>query len=228
MRQGKLRAERVHRLDELGFVWDLRTTVWEEMFAALVAYRQRHGDFNVPVRWPENTALGTWVDKQRTLFNANRLRKDRVARLDDLGFAWNAHSTAWAEMLAALVAYKQQHGDCNVPQRWPENPALGTWVRTQRAIHAAAKLSVERIQRLDELGFVWDPFTAAWEETFTALVAYKQQHGDCNVPQKWRENPTLGGWVSSLRTKYRTGRLSQERIERLDALGFEWARTRAS
>ena len=108
-----------------------------------------------------------------------------------MGFAWDPQTAAWEETFAALVAYKQQHGDCNVPVQWPENPALGTWVFTQRQSRAAAKLSVERIQRLDELGFAWDPLTAAWEEMFAALVAYKQQHGDCNVPQRWPENPNL-------------------------------------
>ena len=70
MRQGDCPHDRSQRLDDLGFVWDLQDTGWAEMFTALVAYKQQHGDCNVPVRWPENPALGTWVNKQRQLRTA--------------------------------------------------------------------------------------------------------------------------------------------------------------
>ncbi|MBM3773454.1 MAG: helicase, partial [Acidimicrobiia bacterium] len=61
------------------------------------------------------------------------------------------------ERFAELVAYKTQHGDCHVPRGYPENPALGSWVMTQRTAKRAETLSEERIARLDALGCVWDP-----------------------------------------------------------------------
>ena len=38
----------------------------------------------------------------------------------------------WPENFARLAAYKNKHGDCNVPRHWPEDPQLGDWVRRQR------------------------------------------------------------------------------------------------
>ena len=39
---------------------------------------------------------------------------------------------AWEAQLARLAAYKEAHGDCNVPCSWAEDPRLGTWVANQR------------------------------------------------------------------------------------------------
>ncbi|KAL3767079.1 hypothetical protein ACHAW5_005639 [Stephanodiscus triporus] len=37
----------------------------------------------------------------------------------------------WLERLNELKAYKLHHGDTLVPQRYPANPSLGLWVKTQ-------------------------------------------------------------------------------------------------
>jgi hypothetical protein len=77
-----------------------------------------------------------------------------------------------------------------------------------------------------------------FDQEFQKLVEYKNQHGNCNVPVRYKEDRRLGKWVSKLRerktdlskrgeeyevAKSVTGRtLLKERVERLNALGFEW------
>jgi len=58
-------------------------------------------------------------------------------------------------MFAALVTFKAQHGHCNVPHLYSENPPLGVWVGTQRQDYKKDKLSAEHIKRLNALGFRW-------------------------------------------------------------------------
>lgn len=60
-------------------------------------------------------------------------------------------------------------------------------------------MSVQKIKALNDLGFVWAKRKgqAAWNEKFDELVAYKDEHGDCQVPTKFPENPALGRWVST-------------------------------
>ena len=45
-------------------------------------------------------------------------------------------------------------------------------------------MSAERKQRLDAIGFVWDPLESAWEEGFAALTTFKAREGHCRVPQR--------------------------------------------
>ena len=123
-----------------------------------------------------------------------------------------------------LVAYKDIHSDCNVPSTYEPDPQLGRWVNQQRS--RKATLSDERIARLDELDFIWNTRAARWEEMFARLVAYNDVHGDCNVPQSYEPDPLFGFWVS-LQCEFKRRSepsLSEERIARLDKLGFDWGK----
>ena len=221
-REGRLSSERSQRLDELGFAWDPFVSVWDELFAALSAYKHKHGDCNVPREWPNNPKLGKWCAHQRTAYQNSKLPDDRIQKLEELGFAWNSLDAAWEEMFTALKAYKQTYGNCNVTRGWKDNPQLAEWCQRQRNVYKNKKLLPDRLKRLEDIGFAWDPLVANWEEMFAALVNFKQSHGDFKVPKKWDENPTLGDWCQKQRNIYKSNKLSPDRIKRLEDIGFEW------
>jgi hypothetical protein len=148
---------------------------WEVHLARLAAYKAAHGDCNVPRGWAEDPRLGTWVNKQRALKRklgrgepSWGMTAERAARLTALGLAWEgtkAHpnEAEWEAQLARLAAYKAAHGDCNVPWGWPEDPRLGRWVNTQRALkrkldrgEPSRGMTASRAARLTALGLVWD------------------------------------------------------------------------
>lgn len=73
------------------------------------------------------------------------LSKERVQQLEDLGFAWTVrenNADVWERRLGELAQYKDEHGDCLVPQRYPQNPALGTWVNTQVSFRTLLRLQL--------------------------------------------------------------------------------------
>jgi len=125
-------------------------------------------------------------------------------------------------MYAALVAFKEQHKHCRVPTGCPDNPKLGHWVTTQRHVHKNGKLSEKRAALLQDIGFVWDPYVAKWQRMYAALVAFKEETGHSLVPQCHPDNPKLGQWVNTQRTLHRKGKLSDERMALLEAIGFVW------
>jgi Helicase associated domain len=109
-------------------------------------------------------------------------------------------AAAWEEGFLHLKTYEECKGHCRVPARHNENGyPLGQWVGVQRA--NKDDLSAERRQRLDELGFVWNPFAADWEKSFLHLKTYKNREGHCFVPHAYKENGfRLGQWVNVQRT----------------------------
>ncbi|MDC0175566.1 Helicase associated domain protein [Planctomycetaceae bacterium] len=137
-------------------------------------------------------------------------------------------SCTWDEMYGRLAAYKELHGDCNVPQKHVEDGHnLGSWVAQQRMFYNSRTkhLSAQRTERLEDLGFMWDPQEAQWEQMFDLLVAYKEEHGDCHVRETYEvEGTKLGLWVLNQRSalKSRTRKITPQRIEKLTALGFAW------
>ena len=191
------------------------------MFTRLARYKKQAGDCNVPDKWEEVPQLATWIRNQRHRKKSS-VSADHIQRLNALGFEWDPLIAAWEEMFARLGQYKERVGNCNVPARWPEDPRLAHWVDVLRRNRKRGVLSDGRIQRLDALGFEWDPLAAAWEEMFSCFVQFKERHGHCNVPDKWRENAQLGSWVKLQRHLRKRNRLSADRLPRLNTLGFEW------
>ena len=61
------------------------------------------------------------------------------------------------------------------------------------------------------------------------LEEYKTEHGDCNVPTKYKHNTALGRWVSTVRAEFKKfqrgdkkAAIDSERICRLESIGFVW------
>lgn len=91
----------------------------------------------------------------------------------------------------------------------------------------------ERFKQLDELGFTWQfVWTKTFEERIEELKAYKEIHGNCNVPRSFHENPSLGQWCSQMRSMYKANQkgeavkntyiINDYRIEQLETIGFKW------
>ena len=147
---------RMVRLEGLGFAWEPFDGAWEIMFTTLRLYRDKYGHCNVPDGCVEDPKLGAWVGLQRRLEKKGTLSPNRKARLEDLGFIWEARNSVWETMFNQLRRYKEWFGDCNVPQAWKENPPLGMWVHRQRVAEKKGELLPERKARLDALGFEWN------------------------------------------------------------------------
>ncbi|EJK76883.1 hypothetical protein THAOC_01327, partial [Thalassiosira oceanica] len=214
-KQGKLSDERIARLKSIGFCWEPTDAAWMTRFDELAAYKDEHGDCNVP---KGQGRLGIWVSNRRQDFKQGKLSDERIARLEGIGFAWDPLEQEWSDRLDKLTSYKDAHGDCNVPQSQDrlgfgsasnDNPTRKECCRTNvlRGWRALASSGIN--------------FEQEWSERFDELTAYKDEHGDCNVPAK--QGP-LCEWVSRQRKSCKKGTLRQERIELLESIGFEWVR----
>ena len=162
------------------------------------------------------------MGRQRGSYLKGKLSDDRIKLLEEIGFVWDILESQWEEMFEALKEYKNNHDHCNVPATWTENQQLGYWVTVQRRSYKDETLSEDHIKRLEDIGFVWNPLESQWEEMFEALKEYKKKYGDVNVKQKGTENKHLGTWVSAQRKGYNSNLLSEDRIKRLEDIGFVW------
>lgn len=215
----ELTGQQVSLLDEMGFVWDVRMHLWEEGFKYLVAYREEFSNCLVKGGFQyRGYKLGTWVGEQRT--SKDKLKAERISRLDELGFVWEANDHQWEEGIKHLVVYQKEHGDCWVRDKSQySNFGLGSWVSRQRT--RKGKLTGQQVSLLDEIGFVWDVLEYQWEKGFEYLVAYKEEFSHCLVKRDFQyRGYNLGTWVSNHRS--RKERLTAEQVNRLDALGFVW------
>jgi superfamily II DNA or RNA helicase len=218
-RQDNLSPEQKQRLDAIGFVWDIHTGAWEEGFSKLIQFKQREGHCKVSTSFKlDGFKLGAWGDRQRS--TKETMPAERRQRLDDIGFVWDIHTAAWEEGFSKLLQFKTDKGHCKVPRGFKlADFNLGNWVKVQR--FTKETMPAERRQRLDDIGFVWDPYADQWEEGFSNLSAFKEIEGHCRVPVGYKLNGfKLGTWVRNQGTS--KDRMPPERKQRLDDIGFIW------
>jgi DNA-binding TFAR19-related protein (PDSD5 family) len=214
-----LTPERIQRLDEIGFVWDVLTLQWEEGLAVLKQFWEREGHCLVKRGHREDgVRLGIWVGTQRQ--KKDTLTPERIQRLKEIGFVWDPLTQQWEEGFAALTRFKEREGNCSVKHGHKEDGLnLGAWVLNQRTLKDT--LTPERIERLEAIGFVWDQHTQQWEEGLAALERFKEREGHCSVSYLHKEDDLkLGTWVGTQRGHKYT--LTPERFKRLEAIGFVW------
>ncbi len=138
-------------MNNIGFVWNTVTAMWEERYRRLTEWKRVHGHCAVPIAQGE---LGTWVSKQRQLRKRGKLSQEKIDALNNLGFTWSTAEADWEDKFKRLCQWAKERGHASVPFNEGE---LGWWVNTQRQCKRKGKLSLAREERLCSLGFVWNP-----------------------------------------------------------------------
>ena len=128
---------------------------------------------------------------------------------------------SWDFWIGLLQHYKSREGNCRVPILHNEcGYKLGSWVNEQRR-GSRRCLSHEQIQKLDEIGFSWNPRDEDWDLHYKALKDYHSREGHCNVEKNHRENGLyLGPWIQNQRTKIKSGVLNEIRLNMLKEIDF--------
>ncbi len=123
---------------------------------------------------------------------------------------------SWDERFGELLAYKKEHGDLNVPSKYPDG--LGVWAINQRQTEKRGGLAHERKMRLENIGFVWDVYDAQWEKGFSLLKAFSEREGHALVAGLYinEDGFRLGRWVSTQRkVKHKMPLEQQAKLESL-------------
>lgn len=186
--KGSLKKDRDARLVSTGLKWSVLTTnSWTDMMDELRTYvKDKTSDGkpwngNVPTNYrirgntasdgteiDEEKNLGRWINRQRSLFQAGKLKKERQVELEKIGLKWSVLSTAsWQSMYEALCKYVEEkkaldpnHSwDGNVPANHKTNDSppksLGRWVNRQRSAYAKKKLKKDFVDKLESIGLKW-------------------------------------------------------------------------
>lgn len=68
----------------------------------------------------------------------------------------------------------------------------------------------------------------AWKQQFDKLLEYRKTHGNCLVPNRYKQNERLGNWVRTQRAAYKKfvkgepAKITKGRIAQLEKIGFQW------
>ncbi len=157
---GALSVEKQQRLESLpGWSWAAHEDRWEESFTQLRDYVAENGTALVPMSFVwKGFPLGSWINKQRTMYDGGKIDPSRQRRLEELsGWSWDVNDYRWEQGFKYLTEYVAEHGSARVPVGCVvDNYNLGKWVFKQRTNHRNEVLDPERVQRLEALpGWSW-------------------------------------------------------------------------
>jgi len=255
-KNGKLSRDRVAMLEEYGINWE---SVSDERFnrnvKRLKEYWNAYGDLNVPrsYRTANGSRLGEWCANTRIRYEEGELSQERIKILEELGFSWEQPDYFWERGYKHLKEYFERHGNIKVPTKYicDDGYKLGSWLNTQRKVRkgkVSGVLTKEKIDKLDELGMVWDitpvrkpkkqkqvrikkekipkenKYIKNYESMLKEYKKYVTTNNDVLVPLSFvtDDGKKLGKWLARQRNAYRNGRLEEWRIRALEDIGMEW------
>lgn len=249
-RAGELPEECITRLQTLDIALEGVVRVREDSFRMRLAdidrFIKEHGHANIPGKYisvrpnGRRTYLGTWITYIRARAEAGLLSPEHLAALQRRGVRIMLRNpeNLWETGVAALAQFRAREGLDPVTERHCETlpdgteVMLGAWIARNKMRYREGQLAQERIDILRQHGVDLDTKRNFEQEWLTGLDAFRQfavreHHG--LVPAGHKEvlpdgtTVALGNWVSTKRKQFKAGRVPADRIEILEALGFEWS-----
>ncbi len=109
-KKGKLTEEQKQKLTDIGFEWkdasELNAEIWDRTFQELKTYFMQHKS------WPKinEGKLGQWCAAQRVWYkgqskNNSEYPKERIEKLDSIGFPWELRDETWDDNVQKVKDY---------------------------------------------------------------------------------------------------------------------------
>ena len=176
------------------------------------------------------------------------LNEERIAQLRNIGFEFSTKADKksipevdWPTRLQHLESFKTEMGHLKIDPIYDKFSNLGGWAvemserykRWQEGQEHVSPEMVDKFNHLTEMGFGFDIVRSrrgerSWDDSFNLLKAYQSAQGNTRVPHHYKADYRLGSWVAVQRKEYKLltegkqSRLTQEHMERLQSVGFEW------
>ena len=163
--------DQIQELKKLGFHWNDdsiqsipgKQQSWYDTFECLCDFRRENGHCFVPDN-PANASLYKWILVQRKRLknpSIEGMQSERARLLNSIHFVWDVNNYKWSKCYMRLKNFREKHGHCAVPASFSDTK-LKTWIANQRAIlrkhidsDSCSEVSRERINQLNDIGFIW-------------------------------------------------------------------------
>ena len=203
------------------------TSRWDWWLGLLTRFvSENNQDFPTVETVFEGHLLGSWISNQRSRYFSGKLETDQIQKLEALsGWVWSVRDSSWEESVDAYLRYVDRYGHGLIPASYIDGQiAIGNWVSSQRNANISKKLSIDKFEILDSLPFwVWDVEEHLWNKNYEILKHYVSLSGSSRLRNKESyQDVNLGAWIGSQRKLFRQNRLSDVRIQMLEAFP-EWS-----
>lgn len=194
-------------------------------FSLLREYKKEYGHLLISRNDVYQEAqIGYFVSKIRQMNTDDKLTEAQRQKLDSVDFPYHYMPYAMEMYLNSVEKFYHQYGHTNITQHDTyEGMQLGRWVSRLRSDTSYRdNLSQEQLQRLTNIHFIFDLGVHRETLFINELIAYKNEHGNCDIPFKYetKSGYKLGHQCSSKRKAYQQNALNKAFIQKIQATGF--------
>lgn len=159
--KGELEEERINQLNKINFIWDAKgkTELWNQNLKDLKQWIFINNKYPTKLYGSsEEKYLANWVWLQRRAYKEGKLDEDRRDKLNEIGFLYSPQDEMWEKNFNNFKLFIINN------LKYPKNrknkgeeTGLARWVEHQRKcfINKKPELTLERINKLNEIGFIW-------------------------------------------------------------------------
>ncbi|MCG2459619.1 Helicase associated domain protein [Flavobacteriaceae bacterium F89] len=243
---GKLKKEEIQKLDDIGFKWQVRRRNWLDNYKELEAYYYKNNGLKGLAS--EDEALYHWLyNTRKKIKTLSKSKRDKLELLgvEPINIVIKKDRVSWDENYILLKKFKKKFGHVDVPRHLPKYNKLYKWVKYQLNAEKYNRLSSEKVNRLENIGLINKEKNGqqvlnfeeskevisqipikkfnrkSWSGRYNELKDFFEKHNHSHY-MKNDGNATLYHWVLAQRVEKKKGKLSQNRIDKLDKINFVW------
>lgn len=177
--------------------------------------------------YPDTHSPREHFDDRFRIIDETKDSREIFMRLqENLGNAWDTY-------YEAAKQWYEEKGNLKIPKSYVTGAGLtlGAWINTQRRVKSgniSGNLTWEKIQKLNDIGMIWDVMDSSWQEVLEELKSYRNTYGNLDIKAKY-VSPTgfrLGSWINNMRFKVKKYGIEQaltdEQRKELEELGMIW------
>lgn len=222
---GLLDNTKINLLNKISMVWDVNVEQWNEMYLYAKEYFIKNKNLNMPDKYKINGYnIYGWLVNQRKKYKKNQLTKEQIKLLEQIDMKWNPIDTMWNGMYQLAKEYYLKNNNLEISQGYisESGEKLGNWILSQRRLYKESKLSQDKIDKLNDIRMIWNPYDEQWQKMFDEASLYYFKNNNLEIPQRYisESGEKLGAWISNIRQN--KNKLSPERIEQLNSIGMIW------
>jgi len=210
--------ERLEFLKSINFIWNVREVheeeeeEWLEFWSHMEKFYEDKEHSNVPNDYKSDYDDYPLGSRCNAIRNRNKFMNDNIKKqqLEKIGFSWHPQQErrdeSWEKFLKELLKYYEVNKHCKVPynENTDDGYRLGQTVSTVRNKKIYLIGYPEREEKLNKIGFIWDPFDKAWNVFLENLKDYIKNNDSCENITRNTEWPTgyqLGSRIKGIKSK---------------------------
>lgn len=175
---------------------------------------------------PNGVQTKSWIKQQRIALKESGLPADKVELLRAIGIVGNLMEQNWMRDYECIKAYVEEHHQLPVYKNSFELPDGGRsaqWIANRRTQMRNGTMPEERVKMLADIGIVYGSLAENWKESYNAIKAYLDEHGELPLKEASITLPTGSQshwWIRNQTLMLHQGRQSEDKVKLLNEIGI--------